>query len=184
MSTTNAGNLYMSRSWTPTRRSFESVQLIGKTMHRALLMSCMVLFVSSCGFSFPDLPSIKGKQNQTDTPAPSASSKEGTETIAPIALPPQSGNPDDQNDKPSGLQPPRGVNTSALFPAGLEDPNARIKRLENAVQLMRNDFDKMAPAINRLTAVESDIQELLVELEALIDDEPPPSSKVEQQALD
>jgi hypothetical protein len=53
----------------------------------------------------------------------------------------------------------------------LNDPDERMQRLENAVQELRNDFDKMAPAIVRLVAVESDIQELIKQLQGVVGDD-------------
>lgn len=72
------------------------------------------------------------------------------------------------NDQTAGsMQPAFGVNTSNLFSENIRADSARLDRLENAVQNMRNEFDDMRPSINRLVAIEDDVQTLIAQLEAI-----------------
>ena len=137
------------------------------------MILCSVL-LSSCGFSF-------GNDKSSDKPA---------KTIGNTASKPGLDTPPIANDRPGnalpGLQPPLGVNTSSLFPAGLDDDTDRINRLETAVQALRNDFDEMAPAMTRLAGVEGDLQDLITQLEALLveteEPEPAPAFQPAQRA--
>jgi len=59
--------------------------------------------------------------------------------------------------------------TNVLFSEPLSDEADRFDRVENAVQDIRDEFDKMSPSINRLISIESDIRELHDQLKILID---------------
>lgn len=69
--------------------------------------------------------------------------------------------------------------SSALFDESVTDDTARITRLENTVERMRNDLDDVMPSIKRLVAIESEIQELVAQLKTLI--EQPRSLNLEPQ---
>lgn len=56
-----------------------------------------------------------------------------------------------------------------LFEENIRDDDDRFDRLEYAVQDIRNEFDKMTPAINRLISIENDIKELHEQLSILVD---------------
>ena len=60
-----------------------------------------------------------------------------------------------------------GYNPKNIFGKSLRSDSERLDRLERAVQDMRNDFDLVRPSIKRLLAVESDIQNLVSELQSL-----------------
>lgn len=66
----------------------------------------------------------------------------------------------------SVMEAPAG-STKNLFGRQLNGDEARLDRLERAVQDMRNDFDRVEPAILRLMEIEGDIQNLVSELEQL-----------------
>jgi len=70
------------------------------------------------------------------------------------------------------MQPSRGLNTARLFGTAVGSEDERFERLENAVQALRDDFDKVNPAINRLIAIEGEIQMLVDQLQLLVKDEP------------
>jgi hypothetical protein len=57
-----------------------------------------------------------------------------------------------------------------LFGESLRSDNERLNRLERAVQNLRNEFDMVQPSIRRLTAIESDLQLLIGELQTLSDE--------------
>lgn len=67
----------------------------------------------------------------------------------------------------SEMASPRGTNTSNLFSSNIRDEEQRLDRLERAVQNMRNEFDGVRPSIDRLVAIEQDIQVLIDQLESL-----------------
>lgn len=125
-----------------------------------------------------------GQENDVSA-AQSTVSNTGTNTQAPVAVPPgadkrpllpgQMGGATTPDGMPT-LQPARGVNVDQLFAEDIKDPIQRIKRVENAVVELRRDFDSVLPAIVRLTAVEGDMQELLGQLETLLRNEPPPTA--------
>jgi len=62
------------------------------------------------------------------------------------------------------------LKTNRLFDESIRDDDDRFNRVEFAVQDIRDDFDKMVPAINRLISIESDIKELHKQLSILVDD--------------
>ncbi len=69
----------------------------------------------------------------------------------------------------TGLNPSRGLNTQRLFATAADNDDARMERLENAVQTLRDDFDKVSPSINRLIAIEQEIQTLVDQLQVLVE---------------
>lgn len=124
--------------------------------------------------SFSD-SSDSSQSSSKSTEAPSAASNEGMST--PIVAPPsydnrpaEPGQMPTQETMPNGLpalQPLKGVNVSTLFSENINDSDKRFDRLENAVLDLRKEFEVMKPAIVRLVAVESDIQELVQQLEGM-----------------
>ncbi len=104
-----------------------------------------------------------------------------TETSSPIALPPSFGdkrlNPDQPQNTymPNGLpalQPMKGINADTLFSKNIKNNGDRFNRVEGAVVDLRKEFDSYKPSIIRLAAVESDIQNLIKELEVLLQETP------------
>ena len=67
------------------------------------------------------------------------------------------------------LAPPDGLKFTPLFNENVTDTNARIKRLEDAVQTIRNDVDTLVPTIVREVAIEKDIKGLVAQLQTLTD---------------
>ncbi|MBN8520802.1 MAG: hypothetical protein J0L77_02735 [Alphaproteobacteria bacterium] len=157
----------MSRSWTLLPFFYgrgDRISILPVTV----MMAAALCTLSSCS------PSSSNSSQKT----PTVSSSD--DTIAPLAAPPgaesrppapgTTGTPKTSDGLPA-LQPPLGINNTTLFKVPLNDPGERMQRLENAVQELRNDFDKMAPAIVRLVAVESDIQELIKQLQGVVGDD-------------
>jgi hypothetical protein len=81
---------------------------------------------------------------------------------------------------PNGLPaiPPKGVDLQKQFSEDIKDPIERIKRVENAVVDLRRDFDAVYPSIQRLVAVEQDMQDLTRQLGTLLQNEPQSSAAV------
>ncbi len=73
----------------------------------------------------------------------------------------------------TGMNPARGLNTQRLFATAAGNDDERMERLETAVQTLRDDFDKVSPAINRLIAIEQEIQTLVDQLQVLVESENP-----------
>lgn len=173
----------MSSSWTPDSRFRDKDWYIGKAMRSAVFALCLFA-LSACGQG-----NLFGGDETPPAP-PSSAAPTVSESLPALQSPPGSeerpapigttGTPRTPDGLPA-LQPPRGLNNSQLFEQKLSDPDLRISRLENAVQELRNDFDKMAPSIIRLIAIESDIQTLVKQLETLLNSEPPPQKAPTQE---
>lgn len=65
------------------------------------------------------------------------------------------------------LAPAEGMKFTRLFAEPLDEPDTRFKRLEDAVQDLRNDFDTVVPSMVRLIAIEKDMKELVRQLQSL-----------------
>ncbi|MEM6831952.1 MAG: hypothetical protein AAF551_15685, partial [Bacteroidota bacterium] len=101
------------------------------------------------------------------------------EELRDLAKPPEFGNGPQAsgiNTQSSGF---KQLKTQTLFDEELRDEDDRFARLENAVQDIRNEFDKMSPAIDRLVSIESDLKDLYEQLSVLLTqgalDEPVPT---------
>lgn len=92
---------------------------------------------------------------QGTAPAPTAVKQE---TVAPIPT---------AMDTFRALAPPEGLRFTPLFNEPVSDTNARIKRLEDAVQTIRNDIDTLVPTMVRMVAIEKDIKGLVAQLQTL-----------------
>jgi hypothetical protein len=60
-----------------------------------------------------------------------------------------------------------GVQTTQLFTTPARDTDDRLKRLETAVQNMRNDLDSLMPTMVRMVTMEQSIKELVDQLRTL-----------------
>ncbi len=97
-----------------------------------------------------------------------------------MALPPSFGNTpfNNVNNKtqymPNGLPAlkPKGINVETLFSENIKDNEKRFNRVEGVVKDLRQEFESYKPSIVRLAAVESDIQNLIKELEVLLQETP------------
>jgi len=136
--------------------------------------------LSACGqLSIPSLGTDNTSTNtQTSLSEPNTQSPANNEGFStPIVAPPsigqrplKPGETPAQQTLPNGLpalKPLKGVNVDKLFAERIGDTGQRFDRLENVVKSMRKEFEAVKPAIVRLVAVESDIQALVEQLEAL-----------------
>jgi hypothetical protein len=169
--------------------SSSSVSRLYRYIAFAVLMAFALIGPSACNFSpFSDDDNsmesgearredlktdvtVEDARNLAKPPAPG----EGI-SVNPIAV--NSGETD------SPLQPAHGLSGKRLFADTLRDDEARLKRLEDAVQAMRDEFDSIKPSINRLMAVESDIQELVGQLNTLVGTQPPQNEEITVSQLD
>lgn len=121
-----------------------------------LLCICSIMVLSACGMQNP-FASSSGQQPPVQKNAPP---------------PPQNAGMSDTTShmEPLKLEPTPRVNYKNMFGKSLRSDEERLDRLERAVQNLRNEFDKSAPSIKRLMAIERDIQDLLVELRKMADE--------------
>src|SRR5262245_20273637 len=120
----------------------------------AALLSCLVMIsIASCTFSGPDNNAGRG-------PAPPAAVEAQEKKNTTM-------------DAFRELAPPTGLKFTPLFAEPVSDEDARFRRLEDAVQALRNDFDTVTPSIVRLVAIEGDINNLVGQLETLTGTEAP-----------
>lgn len=64
------------------------------------------------------------------------------------------------------IAPPEGIKYTKLFNDPLSG-DMRLTRIENAIQQLRDEMDTALPSIVRLAAVESDMRDLITELDSL-----------------
>ena len=180
----------MSSSWTSVPGVSGIFTPLNFMRRNMTIMFCAFL-LSACGPNasvFDDLGKPRPPPDSlASTTAPTEQDAEKTrQPLAPMLAPP------DAADRPplpgqSGrgygadglpvLQPMRGINAKQLFIEDIQEPIARIKRVENAVIDLRSDFEAVLPSILRLVAIEKDMQELTVQLESLLRNEPLPPEK-------
>lgn len=79
----------------------------------------------------------------------------------------------DTNTIGSKLAQPKGLLATNLFSERLSDDNDRFDRLEHAVQTIKDDLNEAQPSINKLIAIEKDIQLLVKQLKTLVSDPRP-----------
>jgi hypothetical protein len=116
----------------------------------ALFCAISLFAVTACS---PD-----NKYNSAATVPPPAAVK--PETVAPIPS---------AMDTFRALAPPDGMKFTPLFNENISDTSARIKRLEDSVQTVRNDVDTLVPTMVRMVAIEKDIKGLVAQLQTLTD---------------
>ncbi len=144
------------------------------TLFLGLLTSCSPTGILHLNKSESKPTNIPKNTSRTNTPG----------TIGtPIALPPRfNENPlkpgqTISQTMPNGLpalSPMKGINIKTLFAEKIKNSGERFDRVENAVVDLRQELETYKPAIVRLAAVESDIQNLISELEVLLQETPNP----------
>lgn len=113
---------------------------------------CLSLILTGCGNS--------GSASKKQLPPPPQNSTQAEENQGPTPM-----------DSFRELAQPEGLVFKQLFREPLEG-DARITRIERAVQNLRNDFDTTVPTLVRLAAIEQDIRDLVQQLESLANQEP------------
>lgn len=163
-------------------------------MYKKIALSlCFTLFLGLLTACSPEglLHLKKAESSNTNIAQKSENTSKNQGISAPIALPPAFNSaplrPGQTNTQymPNGLpalKPMKGINADTLFTESIKDTGDRFNRVENAVVDLRKEFDTYKPSIVRLSAVESDIQNLIKELEVLLQETPasqPPQMLVE-----
>lgn len=147
---------------------------------------CFMLFL---GLIVACSPNSLLHPNKNESSNKRAESKPG-EIGKPVALPPRFGTEplkqgaNNSATSPNGLPvlSPKGINVDTIFSQDIRNTNDRFDRVENAVIDLKKEFESYKPAIVRLAAVESDIQNLIQELEVLLEE--PPASPNQSATLD
>lgn len=166
-------------------RSVLVLRYMNKRFALCALSVLLAGFTASCG---PLTGAPKGKTAADSAPSAESTLHENAqpttssalEVPPPVALPPSYGERPPKPGEtqtttmPNGLPAlqPKGVNVGDLFAENITDSNKRFERLENAVTGLRQEFESFKPAIVRLVAVESDIQDLIRQLDILLRNEP------------
>jgi len=135
--------------------------VVARGVHLRMLRYALILL-----FSLVTLTacSLDGKDSNTNAaPPPPAPGAAKQETVAPIPS---------AMDTFRALAPPDGLKFTPLFSENITDTNARLKRLEDSVQTIRNDVDTLAPTMVRMVAIEKDIKGLVAQLQTLSDQSP------------
>ncbi len=163
-------------------------------MYKKIALSlCFTLFLGLLTACSPEglLHLKKSESSNANITKKSENTPKNQGISAPIALPPAFNStplrPGQTNTQymPNGLpalKPMRGINADTLFTENIKNTGDRFNRVENAVVDLRKEFDTYKPSIVRLAAVESDIQNLIKELEVLLQETPasqPPQMLVE-----
>jgi hypothetical protein len=158
-------------------------------------LSLMTLAQTGCGLS-PFGNDDDSKSTQGNTPKTTQNNGVGSLDPRDLASPPQpsegitvdppaplvgtagtTGPPDAMAEagrfepRPGGMLGSLGVNLETYFAEDIQDPGERVKRLERALTAIHGDIKTVAPSIQRLVAVEGDIQELVTQLEVLLENE-------------
>lgn len=160
-----------------------SAGLLVKIFMTKHVVLCLTLILSlgavnACSQQTIPNSSAQNTSNNTQKTPDSAgnTSSEGF-LSAPVVAPPsydqrplKPGESPPAQTMPNGLpalKPLKGVNVDTLFAENLSNSDRRFERLENVVKDMRREFEAVKPAIVRLVAVESDIQQMVEQLETL-----------------
>ena len=133
----------------------------------ALLSSALLL--SACdtkGIEWPDIPGLPDFNATEEEKMANSTSHMKKAPPPPPATKIASG-PAASISASAPTEAEIGYNTKNIFGKSLRSDGERLDRLERAVQDMRNEFDSVRPSIKRLMAVESDIQNLIGELQQL-----------------
>lgn len=131
-----------------------------KSLTRSALLggiACVTLYLGACdltGATYKNgpvkLPSSKNEQMTDEVSR--LESNQSDVMAAPVA---------------PVTQQQSGLNPKNLFGKNLKSDAQRLDRLERAMQDLRSEFDSVKPSINRLMAIEADIQDLVGELQRL-----------------
>lgn len=145
--------------------------------YMAVLMAGTVLATATACSKMEDR--FKGASAGEDAPASQAATAPATTREAP----PQSAGTK-KFKSPKGL-----VDNRRLFEEPVSDPIARIRRIEVAVQDLRDDFDNAIPAMAGLIVSESELAQVLEDLKrsgeiSYTDIAPPRSGRLPRQPLE
>ena len=148
---------------------------------------CFTLFLGLLTACSPKgILHLKHSESSNDKTLENPANTNNNGISSPIAIPPtfkdqpskpgQSGTTYMPNGLPV-LKPMMGINADTLFSEKIKNEGDRFNRVENAVVDLRKEFETYKPSIVRLAAVETDIQDLIKELEILLQETPAEQNK-------
>lgn len=148
-----------------------------RSIKRVLVYSTLwliTLAAAGCDMSMPT-PSSSGGEVRTEKLKTNLSVDEARNLAQPAGATPGL-SVDIQNAQNMGLAGDGGEGsygaarglTMRLFDTSVSGDDERFERLESAVQKLRDDFDAVSPSINRLVAIEREIQGLVDQLQVLV----------------
>lgn len=145
-----------------------------------LTITCSLLLagVSGCDFTMPqqnsDNPFARNHQTPdepTEVGGKTQLSLKDAQNVAVQASAEDGMSMDASLPMKQELAAAKGLNRTLLFTTPMKDGFQRLDRIEGAVQDIRDQVDKTAPSIERLVAIEQDIQDLIGQLEVLLTEE-------------
>ncbi len=171
----------MSRIWT-RMLVFSGRKILWQIKDQSIWLMLCVFALSSCGpvssvwDSISDKPQKQQQQPGILYPDPSLAP-----TAAPLNTPPALNNRPKAEMKgvhsatgdPRGQWTERGLNADILFAEDIRGTRRRFERLESAVTELSREFNQAMPAITRLISVESDLAQMIENLETLMSVAPP-----------
>lgn len=118
-----------------------------------MLISCayIALTLSACSFGADN-------SNRGNAAAPGSATITRPSSISAAPTP---------MDTFRALAKPQGMRFTPLFSEPMTDADSRLKRLENAVQSLRNDFDTIVPSLVRLVAIEKDMRDMVSQMQSI-----------------
>ncbi len=138
-----------------------------------------MLVLLGCGAS----PELGDKPRKTSIDKQAKGINDGVSVNKPLIIPPgydaKSLGPGENANQtlPNGLPAletiPKGLKLEALFTEKTDDEEERFERLENALVEFRKEYDQIKPSVVRLAAIETDMQDLMGELEHFVQNESP-----------
>lgn len=132
--------------------------VVARSVHLRMLRYALITLFCAISLAAVTACSPSGNKYNGAAPPPPANGAAKIETIAPIPS---------AMDTFRALAPPDGLKFTPLFNEPVTDVNARLKRLEDAVQQVRNDVDTLAPTMVRMVSIEKDIKGLVAQLQTI-----------------
>lgn len=123
-------------------------------MHMLLCSAGFTLALTACSLDGGSSNSARG-----NAPAPGSSSTISRASAVAAAPTPM--------DTFRAMAKPQGLRFTPLFNEPAPDDASRMKRIETAVQTLRNDFDTVVPSLVRLVAIEKDMREMVAQMQSL-----------------
>lgn len=130
-------------------------------LRRSIFMPrCLPMLISSAYVALVLSACSFGADNNSrgNAPAPGGSTITRPSSISAAPTP---------MDTFRALAKPQGMRFTPLFSEPMTDADSRLKRLENAVQSLRNDFDTVVPSLVRLVAIEKDMRDMVSQMQSI-----------------
>ncbi len=144
-----------------------------------LLSACNLASISKPSFRKHSSVDVRREKLVTDVSVHDArevakpiSSAEGFSTDTPHTTIGSATPPPSVMKSQSGVFVSKGLKMERLFDERIKNDNKRFDRLEDSVQDVHDYLANISPSLDRLVAIEGDIQHLVVQLETLLKEDP------------